>query len=716
VISFIHSIISNENKAVNTIRQSNAGVKNDLLAPKTYPLMTSGFAINISDFSSYLSSDINLDIDIAGLTEILRSIDIKDLIIGSRVIKDPIDESKDELIYKYNKFVLESKNKFIYSVHINMYYNSIDCILGLINKIMMDLNYIAFVSKDKYEIDEVIEKSKYNLKDALWLGKNDNLKSYSLCDRDCNLEDKINIVTSPFSLSEYRIYRTTNNTPFKSEDYIRFLLSPHIFKLNHLEVIKSILDADENVLYYIMREGGLTELKKRVLTYRSFDIIELFLYCMYIVYLVIEYVLVYTQELHDAARFIYDEIEDNDYYSPHVFIPPSLHNIFRICEIGDDPSLSTEADSMQLNYNDGLEAIDKSYKNKFDQLQKAYINIFKIGMSKILSRKNSLFFKKYYGRIPHLYKQYANDSEIVENNIVGDPGEILSGGCVNYVERMADDSTNLFNELLQLAKKMASTTNISAKINLIKGYCKKFPIEQNNLDMVKRHVLSETMYRIANSILQDNEIYGFTVEGIVQNKKFPPANHIITSLFVKNPHEKPVRQTVGNIFNSEKYILIFAHPENIIKFNNVYRTSASKVIDTFNPKMVSIIEKNLEKATKKYSRQLLKNAADEMHPIEETDPKEEKKASEQIERAIVSSIDMVISQKRRCLQCAGIAHDMIARVTELAKRCVVAMLNTERERTDIAKGNKSTYNSGVRISNNKSINRKLERNKKHIED
>jgi hypothetical protein len=279
---------------------------------------------------------------------------------------------------------------------------------------------------------------------------------------------------------------------------------------------------------------------------------------------------------------------------------------------------------------------------------------------------------------------------------------------------MAEDSTKLFNELLQLAQRITSTTNIMGKINIIKQYCKKFPLEEDSPDKIKNCIMLETRYRIAESILQDTEIYGYTIDGIMQNKKFPPANHIVTSLFVRNPHEKPFNQTVSNIFSSEKYILLFAHPENIIKFNNVYRSSSSKIINNFNPKAASLAEKNLERATKKFSRQLLNNAADEMHPVEETDPKEQKKINEKIERAIIHSMDMVISQKRRCLQCAGIAHDMIARITNLAKRCVVSMLNIEREKMDVNYKNKQYYNSGTKIKNNRSINKQLKRNEQHI--
>jgi hypothetical protein len=112
---------------------------------------------------------------------------------------------------------------------------------------------------------------------------------------------------------------------------------------------------------------------------------------------------------------------------------------------------SGEAENiMSMKDNVKQNEIDEAYKRKWAQLQKVYIKIFKVGISKILSRANAFFFKKYYGRIPHLYSQYASRSPVVENTMAGDPGEILSSSCVEYVQRMSNDSTELFNELLQL--------------------------------------------------------------------------------------------------------------------------------------------------------------------------------------------------------------------------------------------------------------------------
>jgi hypothetical protein len=432
----------------------------------------------------------------------------------------------------------------------------------------------------------------------------------------------------------------------------------------------------------------------------------------------VEMLLKFTNELHAVSNFIYQEIEEGNVKETEVCIPPSVHELFKqaACQIPDADS-SSEASGMPpgMKENIRIDQVDESYKKKLLQLQKIYIKIFKVGISKLTSKANSLFFKKYYGRISHLYKQYANQSMVVENTMLGDPSDILNVQAIKYIEHLADDATQLFGQLIQIAQRLASIYNVEEKINIISGYCKKYKINKDDPASIPKSIINETYYRIASSILQKNEIYGFTVDGIMQNKKFPPANHIITSLFVENPHEKPREISVSDIFSSEKGILLFAHPERLIKFNNVYRQSASKIIDTFNPKMAGLAEKNMSKAAKRFADQIMKQEVPASNSMRSIDPKEQKNISNKINKAVIKAIDMAISQKRRCLQCSGIAHDMIARVTDLAKRCVVAMLETERGVTDFRKKNKVYYKSGNALRKNRSVNKQLERNRQHIE-
>jgi hypothetical protein len=405
-------------------------------------------------------------------------------------------------------------------------------------------------------------------------------------------------------------------------------MNPYKYKFDILEHAKDPLNKNINLLLQYLLQGGLFLLQKKVVTYRSKNIIELFIICHYLLHLLIEYTIKFSQEFHDIASFVHGEISNNGLNDSESCVPETVHELFRLLENNNGkPEYAIEAEAyMSMKDNIALNDIDESYKRKWDQLQKIYIKIFKVGISKIVSKANALFFKKYYGRIPHLYRQYASRTIVVENTMAGDPGEILTTSGVKYIERLAKDSTELFNGLLQLARRITSMTNIQEKINVINAYCKKFPIDKEEPDKIKFDILNETRYRIAGSILQDNEIYGFTIDGILQNKKFPPANHIVTSLFVRNPHEKPREQSVSEIFSGEEHILQFAHPENIAKFNNLYRQSSYKIIETFNPKISSMTEKNLNKASHRFMEQIKRyEMPSDSNSMTQIDPKSKSK-------------------------------------------------------------------------------------------
>jgi hypothetical protein len=676
---------------------------NKTLADKYLPILNSSFSIEKEDLLNYLSHDDEIkNIDFYFLTDLLRVIDIKKLISESRVMNHTIDLDINTIKDDYDKYNIESRMRFPYSISI--YFSNF--IIGFIKNfsyIIHNLNYCAFVSDSKSEIDSLIEESKKIFSYELWLASNRFNQN--------NIEEMLHVIMTPFTVEKYFDYSSPNN-PFKSKnDYIDCLMYPYKFMLGNLTGIKDIFNGEKNKLYSILLDG-YTQLQKNVLTYRSKDIINLFLICMYVIHLIIEYNLLYSRELHEVAYFIYNEIQSHGINETEVYIPSSVHELFKLLKIDGDynKKMSYEAakqvNNMQNNMR--LEDIDESYKRKFDQLQKTYIKIFKVGISKIFSKANSLFFKKYYGRIPHLYDNYGDVAIVAENKMVGDPVKILTTSAFKYVENLTQDATELFNTLLQMAKRITSTENVKEKINIIKSYCTKIKVDENNFDTIKNGILAETRYRIASSILQDNVIYGFTVEGIMQNKKFPPANHIVTSLFVKNPHEQPINQRVGDIFADAKSLLMFANPENIASFNNLYRQSASKIIATFNPKATSLIEKNINRAAQRYSAQLMNNNTPNLNNAEDKDPREHKKIVNTIHKSVIHAIDMVIEQKRRCLQCTGIAHDMISRVTDLAKRCIVSLLEAEKQATDPA------YKTGLQQNRNALINRQNQANANYI--
>jgi hypothetical protein len=670
-------------------------------------------------FIEFLSNDDGTfnDGDIDSFSHNLQSISLKDIITKSHILGEKIDVNYNDIIKEYELFCLESKMKFLYSINIDHSRRTTISFLKDMEKIISDLNYCAYLVNSKSEIDSIITSSKNILRYEFYLGSNN---AYKKCELSSTIEDNIITIISPYFVDNYINENLLPNNPFHSlEEYIICLLSPYKYKFTILESVKNVLNLNNNILLANFIEGGIELLRKNVVTYRSQEIINLFIITHYIIHLIIENVLQFSQELHDVASFIHSEIVNNGINESESYVPKTVHDHFRIvCTENDSYSFESEMLDNPLSKSDNtrLNAIDETYKRKWAQLQKIYIKIFKIGISKIVSRANASFFKKYYGRIPHLYSQYGDRAVVVENTMVGDPGEILSVSAVKYVEKMSNDSTDIFNSLLQITRRLGSVTNIEERINVVNTYCKQFKLDKNNPDSIKEGIINETRYKIASSILQDNEIYGFTVDGIMQNKKFPPANHIVTSLFVKNPHEKPGEQSVSLIFSGAEHILQFAHPENLLKFNNLFKQSASKIIDTFNPKVASMAEKNIEKAARKFSYQIMHKDNDAPSMLD-LDPKEQKQISDDINKGLIKALDMAIDQKRRCLQCAGIAHDMIARVTDLAKRCVVAMLNVEKELTDKSRlRNKPVYNSGNKLQKNRSITKQLEANKKHIEE
>jgi hypothetical protein len=718
MITFLHTI-SQEDRVQNTPEEI-PDCKHTLSHPNSF-LLNSPYTIPLETLRSYLnpeSSCHTINCDLSGLVDTLRSFDIQTIMTDSHTRSNISSEYINSLRKKYESFCLESKMKFPYSV--NLYSsNYVVSLLKNIQKIMSNLNFAAYLSNSKYEIDRIIFEAKDTLQYELSLRCNRNIFSGDMHNAN-NIEDIIFGILSPYTVSGHIEQVPLNNPFYIFDDYFLCLAMKEKYKLKNIYPVKQIFN-DDNILYKnFYKEEGIKNLLKTVLTYKSNDIIFLYIIYHYLTNLVIEYVLQFTHELHAIAHFIYSEIEQDNIKSPNVYIPQSIYAHFRLIEFNNfDNDYSHESENMNISMkqNVAINDIDENYKQKWAQLQKTYIKIFKVGTSKLISKVDSLFFKKYYGRIPHLYKQYSRRAMVVENTMTDDPGRILATRAVKYIDNISNDATDLFNQLLQIARRISSVTNIQEKINIVNGFCKKFKIDKENPDSIKNSILNEVRYRIASSILQDNEIYGFTVDGILLNKKFPPANHIVTSLFVKNPHERPQEIPVSDIFSDEKNILLFAHPEQILKFNTIYKQSASKIIDTFNPKIAGLTEKNMTMAAKKFSNQIMKHGvAMNSYSMKAIDPKEQKKISDQLNKTIINAIDIVILQKRRCLQCVGIAHDMIRRVTELAKRCVVSMLNVEASLTDLKDNHKTYYNSGNSLQENKRINKKLERNKQHIEN
>lgn len=452
------------------------------------------------------------------------------------------------------------------------------------------------------------------------------------------------------------------------------------------------------------------------ISYAIFSIYDIF------INLIFEYI----EDIQKVVYDFYNEITYGNYYETddydsvtEKYIPNKilLKLDFKDKYIQGN-NISKEAiaiDEGHKENNVSLNDIDSNYKSKWLKLQKTLNEIFKIKIGKLNLKMGASFFKKWYGRVPSMYSRYGSEATIPENNMKDDPVEILTTSGVQYLNRLSEDAENIFNDLLNTCKKVTSAGNLMAKLNAVKDYCKQYPIEEGiNTDpkTIERQIKNETSFRIAKAIMQDNNVYGYSINGIVENGKFPTCNHIVVSLFIDNPHEKPQSIPVSNIFSSPENILIFAKPEKLYIVETSYRRSMSKILNNFNYKTTSVVVKNMNKNYKMFTSNLVKqaNVGAGMTSNEENgngeDIKQAKKVAKAIEKGMVDAIDIVIEQKRRCIQCIGVMYDMMNRIQKLAKRCIAAMHEVEVNRSD------TKFKSGI---NSGSLNRSVKSSNKEIQ-
>lgn len=326
--------------------------------------------------------------------------------------------------------------------------------------------------------------------------------------------------------------------------------------------------------------------------------------------------------------------------------------------------------------------IEKKYESKFKKVDSIIIELLKIKPQKLKNKLNAMYFKKWLGRIPGMYNSYGNEARITENRMKGDPTTILSETAPAYLEKTATETNNLFQEIINLSRRITASSDIRQKLNQVKSFCETYKIEDpSNPKEIEKTIKNECLYRICKCIFQGNQIYGYTPEGIVENGKFPTANHIITSLFIENAHEHPEPQSVSQIFSSPESMSTFAFPEKLVNYENLLRKVTSSVSQNFNKKMLSSVHNGLELNFKNYSNSLVRKSS-EIDGGDAENAKLNKQLAKSIENGIVSGLDLIIDQKMRVMQCVGCCYDMLGRVQRLAKLCVAALHQVEIQHAD----------------------------------
>lgn len=301
------------------------------------------------------------------------------------------------------------------------------------------------------------------------------------------------------------------------------------------------------------------------------------------------------------------------------------------------------------------------------------------------SRKNLGFYKRYLDRIESgLYSRYGSEASVFENHMIDDPVHILKGPAQEYIRDIVAEVNDLFTEVTEMAKTLENCITAERAISVINEYTKGY-IKQNikgkNIDndklSYKEKILNSTKFKIANILLRhgDREVYGYTVKNMVL-KRYPPPNHLIVTLFVKNPEENPVKQSVTDIFSSAESFRILADSDKTDVFNVVNMTQ-SVVKKTVDGKIMNDIKLFKSNAIKNFKESKNPNKADDAKIIDS------------IWEGINISFKELLHKKSYFIACINVYYDMILRIDRLAILSMKSILDVE----NVYKDNK--YKSGI---------------------
>lgn len=675
------------------------------------------FTDNELDTIEKIISDWNINIFKKSIEEVSYFDCLEDdtiIVDDFQTFSNKIDNFISKKILKYPYYI---NRRYGFCCNNSVPYYETNYIISLLLEKYQNLMYAVIISdrsKDTVmEYGNILNTTKFDLISLL---------NFDICyNKSCDstvydwLDDKI----SPF-IEVYKLEGSYN--PFNSSNWKSNSLTLFNLVKNSKEWLFIPLDINNEKLNYdtVVADKSYLSIK-----YTNYDLYKLMVSIKYLILLTIECELDIGIQIHKvveefvsyAYSFADDNTDctsiakDNTPYIPENFVYKAF-NLVNNNDVFLDKSLEAINTISKVN-NIKIQDIDNEYKNKSIKLKKIFIEYFKIKPSILVAKKSSKLFKKYYGRIPHLYEQYGGEATIYENKMKNDPSVILSTKAMTYINKMSISASKIFESLIQVSQKVVSSSSINLKMNVVKEYCKKFKVEDSDdPNQIRKQIINETSYRICESIFQDISVYGFTIDSVMENKKFPPANHIVTSMFIQNPHEQPIEQSVNQIFSNPNSILLFAKPETIVKFDEAFKQASMNIINSFNYKNVSMTKKNLLKGDNMFNNAVKQDDSASVDTT--TDPKEQKKKYKAIEKGIIDSLNIVIEQKSRCLQCVGTVHNMLSRITNLAKRCLGSMLEVERSKTDKdALGD--TYNTARIKDKNRSINKMNSNNRRHVE-
>lgn len=677
------------------------------------------YNLNFSkEFIENIKNRLNEYVNKDNIFELSKSISNIECI--SFEIKDRLETEDKNTILSNIKQVIDNitRCRFLFTYYIDLNYeNSYKNIIYIFENTFEEIKRILDNNKDFgiYKVTDKLSCMFENLKKLIddacahlsyVTGSNETIGN-----KDIDIVKRMDDLLCPFvSISSTNYYK---HIPFLIENP-----ENEIYEIlfDTVSIFKEVLNLNSQL--------DLSDISKKILLVedlkenKDFKNIVYFTFALYDI--VVNSIVEYIEDIQCTTYNVYSEYGEFDDCGilKDECVPNKLLCKIKFIKEFKEQKISHEAigigdESKEKNIS--LNDIDGDYKSKWLKMQKTLNEIFKIKIGKLKLKAGAPFFKRWYGRIPSMYSRYGSEATLPENNMKDDPVTILTSSGVQYLNRLSTDAETLFNNVLETCKKITSAGNLVAKLNCVKDYCKQYPIEEGiNSDpkTIITQIKNETYYRIAKAIMQDNDVYGYSINGIVENGKFPTCNHIVVSLFIDNPHEKPQSIPVSSIFSNPESLLIFAKPEKLYIVESTYRKSMSKILNNFNYKTTSTVIRNMDANYKMFTSNLVKQSNKGMGMVsgEETggeDIKQAKKIAKAIEKGMIDAVNSVIEQKRRCIQCVGIMYDMMNRIQQLAKRCIAAMHEVEVNKSDrnfksginAAGLNMSTVNSRNQIKN-----------------
>lgn len=289
---------------------------------------------------------------------------------------------------------------------------------------------------------------------------------------------------------------------------------------------------------------------------------------------------------------------------------------------------------------------------------------------------NTPFYVKYLDRVKSgLYERYGSEAEVLENKMRGDPVYILNNECKTYIQEIVHGINNIYTELLNTSKKLENAMSVNDAINIAKEFSKNV-LSKNLLgnsynpdkDSWEGRIYKSTRLKIANVITRKGErkIYGYTTENMVL-KKFPTPNHLIVTLFVENPEEKPDTQPVNEIFQDVNSFDILANAEKNDTFA-VGKMIEAALNKTANDKIFNEI-----KFMRQNNIKNIKNAKQKDDDI---------KIIDSIWDGMSKSCKELLTKKYYIIECINTYMDMVFRINRLAKNSIKSMLDVENKYRD----------------------------------